>query len=76
MHVISGYLVLKDLGFKVEKYVASEVDEESVTISMVNHEGKITYVDDVKKITKKHVCSQNQFILIMYLKMIPLQLAH
>ncbi len=52
---VSGYLVLRDLGFKVEKYVASEVDEESITISMVNHDGKITHVDDVKNITKKHV---------------------
>ncbi len=53
---VSGYLVLRDLGFKVEKYVASEIDEESITISMVNHDGKITHVDDVKNITKKHVC--------------------
>lgn len=53
---ISGYLVLKDLGFKVEKYVASEIDDESITVSMVNHEGKITQVEDVRKITKDHVC--------------------
>lgn len=53
---ILGYLVLKDLGFKVEIYVASEVDDESVTVSMVNHEGKITQVDDVRRITKQHVC--------------------
>lgn len=50
---------MRDLGFKVEKYVASEVDEESVTISMVNHDGKLTHVNDVKKITKKHVRLQN-----------------
>lgn len=53
---ILGYLVLKDLGFKVEKYVASEIDEESITVSMVNHAGKITHVDDVRLITKQHVC--------------------
>jgi len=53
---VSGYLVLRDLGFKVEKYVASEVDDESVTVSMVNHDGKITHVADVKNITKEHVC--------------------
>ncbi|RXN11259.1 DNA methyltransferase [Labeo rohita] len=28
--IATGYLVLRDLGFKVEKYVASEVDEESI----------------------------------------------
>ncbi len=58
---VSGYLVLRELGFKVEIYVASEVDEESVTVSMVNHDGKITYVKDVKNITKKHVRLQNHF---------------
>lgn len=63
---VSGYLVLRDLGFKVEKYVASEVDEESVTISMVNHDGKITHVDDVKNITKEHVRLQNNFFIILF----------
>lgn len=53
---ILGYLVLKDLGFKVERYVASETDDESITVSMVNHEGKMTQVDDVRRITKHHVC--------------------
>lgn len=52
---VSGCLALRELGFKVEKYVASEVDEESVVISMVNHDGTITHVDDVKKITEAHV---------------------
>lgn len=56
-YCISGYLVLRDLGFKVEKYVASEIDDESITVSMVNHEGKITQVDDVRRITKHHVCT-------------------
>ncbi|XP_056305275.1 DNA (cytosine-5-)-methyltransferase beta, duplicate b.3 isoform X2 [Danio aesculapii] len=63
--IATGYLVLRDLGFKVEKYVASEVDEESVTISMVNHEGKITYVDDVKKITRKHIDKWGPFDLLI-----------
>lgn len=53
---ILGYLVLKELGIKVEKYVASEIDEESITVTMVNHDGKITHVDDVHRINKKHVC--------------------
>lgn len=53
---ILGYLVLKDLGFKVEAYVASEIDEESITISVVNHSGKITHVNDVRGITQEHVC--------------------
>ncbi|KAL1249796.1 hypothetical protein QQF64_020801 [Cirrhinus molitorella] len=63
--IATGYLVLRDLGFKVEKYVASEVDDESVTISMVNHNGKITYVNDVKKITKKHLDKWGPFDLLI-----------
>uniref|UniRef100_A0A8C1YTZ9 DNA (cytosine-5-)-methyltransferase n=1 Tax=Cyprinus carpio TaxID=7962 RepID=A0A8C1YTZ9_CYPCA len=63
--IATGYLVLKDLGFKVAKYVSSEVDEESVTISMVNHEGKITYVKDVKNITKKHIDKWGPFDLLI-----------
>lgn len=53
---ISGYLVLKDLGFKVEIYVASEVCEDSIAVAMVNHEGRITQVGDIRFITQEHVC--------------------
>ncbi|KAM9445621.1 uncharacterized protein Hap1MRO34_024404 [Clarias gariepinus] len=61
----TGYLVLKDLGFKVEKYVASEIDEESITVSMVNHAGKITHVDDVRLITKQHIEEWGPFDLLI-----------
>ncbi|XP_051518544.1 DNA (cytosine-5)-methyltransferase 3B-like [Myxocyprinus asiaticus] len=63
--IATGYLVLKDLGFRVEKYVASEVDEESITISMVNHDGKITHVDDVRRITKYHIDKWGPFDLLI-----------
>uniref|UniRef100_A0A671KN03 DNA (cytosine-5-)-methyltransferase n=1 Tax=Sinocyclocheilus anshuiensis TaxID=1608454 RepID=A0A671KN03_9TELE len=63
--IATGYLVLRDLGFKVEKYVASEVDEESITISMVNHDGKITHVEDVKNITKQHIDRWGPFDLLI-----------
>ncbi|KAF4078242.1 hypothetical protein AMELA_G00197160 [Ameiurus melas] len=61
----TGYLVLKDLGIKVEKYVASEIDEESITVTMVNHDGKITQVDDVRRITKKHIEKWGPFDLLI-----------
>ena len=51
-----GYLVLKDLGIKVEKYVASEICEDSVAVSTVNHDGKIIHVGDVRFITQELVC--------------------
>nr|XP_042133021.1 DNA (cytosine-5)-methyltransferase 3B [Peromyscus maniculatus bairdii] len=53
--IATGYLVLKELGIKVEKYVASEVCSESIAVGTVKHEGHIKYVDDVRKITKKNV---------------------
>lgn len=60
-HDFAGYLVLKDLGFKVERYVASEICEDSVTIAMVNHDEKISHVGDVRSITQEHVrpCTQH-----------------
>lgn len=51
----AGYLVLKDLGIKVEKYIASEICEESIAVGTVRHEGNITYVHDVRNITKRNV---------------------
>lgn len=51
----TGYLVLKELGIKVETYIASEVCEESIAVGTVKHEGNIKYVNDVRNITKKNV---------------------
>lgn len=51
----SGLLVLKDLGIQVDKYVASEVCEDSITVGMVRHQGRIMYVGDVRNVTRKHV---------------------
>ncbi len=50
-----GYLVLKDLGFKLERYIASEICEDSIAVGMIKHEGQIEYVKDVRTITRKHV---------------------
>lgn len=47
--------MLKDLGFKVEKYVASEVCEDSIAVSTVNHDGTILQIGDVRFITKEFV---------------------
>lgn len=54
-----GYLVLRDLGFKVDLYVASEVCEDSISVGVVRHEGKIHYVHDVRNITKKNVSPES-----------------
>lgn len=52
---MAGYLVIKDLGFKIERYLASEICDNSIAVGMVKHEGKIEYVNDVRTITRKHV---------------------
>lgn len=52
---LSGLLVLKDLGIQVDRYIASEVCEDSITVGMVRHQGKIMYVGDVRNVTQKHV---------------------
>lgn len=53
--VPAGLLVLKDLGIQVDRYIASEVCEDSITVGMVRHQGKIMYVGDVRNVTQKHV---------------------
>lgn len=47
--------MLKELGFKVDKYVASEVCEDSIAVSTVNHDGKIIHVGDARFITQEQV---------------------
>lgn len=53
--VVAGYLVLKEMGFQIERYIASEICEDSIVVGMVKHDGKIEYVNDVRTITRKHV---------------------
>ncbi|TNN43623.1 DNA (cytosine-5)-methyltransferase 3A [Liparis tanakae] len=52
--IATGLLVLRDLGMQVGKYVASEVCEDSITVGMVRHQGRIMYVGDVRSVTRKH----------------------
>ncbi|XP_040602458.1 DNA (cytosine-5)-methyltransferase 3B isoform X3 [Mesocricetus auratus] len=63
--IATGYLVLKELGIKVEKYVASEVCSESIAVGTVKHEGQIKYVNDVRKITKKNIDEWGPFDLVI-----------
>ncbi|KAL4655355.1 DNA (cytosine-5)-methyltransferase 3B-like [Arapaima gigas] len=63
--IATGYLVLRDLGFKVGQYVASEVCEDSISVGVVRHEGKIQYVHDVRNITRKHIAEWGPFDLVI-----------
>lgn len=57
---LAGYTVLKDLGIQVEKYIASEICEKPMAASTVRPEGNITYVRDVRNITKRKVSSASE----------------
>ncbi|XP_054466005.1 LOW QUALITY PROTEIN: uncharacterized protein LOC129100411 [Anoplopoma fimbria] len=63
--IATGYLVLKDLGFKVEKYVASEVCEDSLAVAAINHDGKIIHVGDACLITQEHIEQWGPFDLLI-----------
>uniref|UniRef100_A0A4W6EGM2 DNA (cytosine-5-)-methyltransferase n=1 Tax=Lates calcarifer TaxID=8187 RepID=A0A4W6EGM2_LATCA len=63
--IATGYLVLKDLGFKIDRYIASEICEDSIAVGMIKHEGKIEYVNDVRTITRKHLAEWGPFDLLI-----------
>uniref|UniRef100_A0A672IGF2 DNA (cytosine-5-)-methyltransferase n=1 Tax=Salarias fasciatus TaxID=181472 RepID=A0A672IGF2_SALFA len=63
--IATGLLVLKDLGIQVDKYVASEVCEDSITVGMVRHQGRIMYVGDVRNVTRKHIEEWGPFDLVI-----------
>uniref|UniRef100_A0A2K5F5Y2 Uncharacterized protein n=1 Tax=Aotus nancymaae TaxID=37293 RepID=A0A2K5F5Y2_AOTNA len=64
--IATGLLVLKDLGIQVDRYIASEVCEDSITVGMVRHQGKIMYVGDVRSVTQKHIQEWGPFDLGLY----------
>ncbi|XP_067324391.1 DNA (cytosine-5)-methyltransferase 3B isoform X1 [Anolis sagrei] len=63
--IATGYLVLRELGIKVEKYVASEICEDSIAVGTVRHEGNITYVHDVRNITKRNIDEWGPFDMVI-----------
>uniref|UniRef100_A0A8C7KH88 DNA (cytosine-5-)-methyltransferase n=1 Tax=Oncorhynchus kisutch TaxID=8019 RepID=A0A8C7KH88_ONCKI len=63
--IATGYLVLRDLGFKVDHYIASEVCEDSISVGVVRHEGRIQYVHDVRNITRKNIEEWGPFDLVI-----------
>ncbi|XP_075125802.1 DNA (cytosine-5)-methyltransferase 3A-like [Leptodactylus fuscus] len=53
--IATGLLVLKKLGIGVERYIASEVCMNAMTVGRVRHPGEIEYVGDVQDITRKQI---------------------
>ncbi|XP_055578730.1 DNA (cytosine-5)-methyltransferase 3B isoform X3 [Falco biarmicus] len=62
---LAGYLVLKDLGIQVEKYIASEICEDPIAVGTMRHEGNITYVHNVRNITKRNIEEWGPFDLVI-----------
>ncbi|XP_056624183.1 DNA (cytosine-5)-methyltransferase 3A isoform X3 [Triplophysa dalaica] len=63
--IATGLLVLRELGIQVERYVASEVCEDSITVGIVRHQGRIMYVGDVRNVTHKHIQEWGPFDLVI-----------
>ncbi|CAB1335529.1 unnamed protein product [Coregonus sp. 'balchen'] len=63
--IATGLLVLKELGIQVERYVASEVCDDSITVGIVRHQGRIMYVGDVRNVTRKHLHEWGPFDLVI-----------
>uniref|UniRef100_A0A8C5PD63 DNA (cytosine-5-)-methyltransferase n=1 Tax=Leptobrachium leishanense TaxID=445787 RepID=A0A8C5PD63_9ANUR len=63
--IATGLLVLKDLGIQIDRYIASEVCEDSITVGMVRHQGRIMYVGDVRNITHRHIKEWGPFDLVI-----------
>ena len=56
-------LVLKELGFQVECYYASEVNKDAITVASIRHEGNIQHIGDVRDIDTNKVGLQSVKVL-------------
>ncbi|XP_075717284.1 DNA (cytosine-5)-methyltransferase 3A-like [Rhinoderma darwinii] len=63
--IATGLLVLKKLGIQVERYIASEVCEDAITVGRVQHPGEIIHVGNVQDITHKQVEKWGPFDLLI-----------
>ncbi|XP_070697830.1 DNA (cytosine-5)-methyltransferase 3A isoform X4 [Pempheris klunzingeri] len=63
--IATGLLVLNELGIQVDRYVASEVCEDSITVGIVRHHGRIMYVGDVRNVTRRHIQEWGPFDLVI-----------
>ncbi|XP_055930560.1 DNA (cytosine-5)-methyltransferase 3A-like isoform X2 [Argiope bruennichi] len=61
----TGKLVLDSLGFEVEVYYASEIDEDAMNVSKLNHMNSITYIGDVTQLTEEKLESLGPIDLVI-----------
>lgn len=53
MFIFVALVALNELGIEVEKYYASEIDEDALMVSNCCHPYKITHLGDIKNITSE-----------------------
>ncbi|KAM9342374.1 uncharacterized protein KZ484_015079 [Pholidichthys leucotaenia] len=63
--IATGFFVLSQLGFKIEKYVASEISEDAIAVATIKHKGKITHIGDVRNITPERLRELGPFDLLI-----------
>uniref|UniRef100_S4RTF0 DNA (cytosine-5-)-methyltransferase n=1 Tax=Petromyzon marinus TaxID=7757 RepID=S4RTF0_PETMA len=63
--IATGLLVLKELGIRVERYVASEVCQDSINVGTVRHAGDITYIGDIRNLTYSNLQKWGPFDLVI-----------
>ncbi|PIK38215.1 putative DNA (cytosine-5)-methyltransferase 3B isoform X8 [Apostichopus japonicus] len=61
----TGMFVLRELGFVVDVYVASEINSDAIKVSSVRQKGTITHVGDIRGITAKQLRELGPFDLLI-----------
>ncbi|XP_062397446.1 DNA (cytosine-5-)-methyltransferase 3 beta, duplicate a [Sardina pilchardus] len=63
--IATGYVVLKELGFNIDLYLASEILDDVITEGAVKQNGKIGYIKDVRTITRRNLTEWGPFDLLI-----------
>lgn len=51
--ISTGKVVLDNIGLDVEEYYASEIDDDAILVSMVNHRDSVQHLGDVRSLTRE-----------------------
>lgn len=46
---------MDNIGLDVEEYYASEIDDDAILVSMVNHRDSVQHLGDVRSLTREKV---------------------
>lgn len=50
-----GKVALDSLGIAIDKYYASEIDEDAINVSKLHHSNSIIYIGDITKLDEPKV---------------------